>query len=69
MLALSKEVIDDFPVSDPRWAESIPAGQWIQNTNALVGTLVRVKPLSHSWFKLLQIQENVDSRRISHESI
>ena len=27
VLALSKEVIDDFPVSDPRWAESVPAGQ------------------------------------------
>lgn len=27
VLALSKEVIDDFPVSDPRWAESIPAGK------------------------------------------
>lgn len=27
VLALSEEVIDDFPVSDPRWAESIPAGQ------------------------------------------
>ena len=26
VLALSQEVIDDFPASDPRWAESIPAG-------------------------------------------
>ena len=26
VLTLSQELIDDFPVSDPRWAESIPAG-------------------------------------------
>lgn len=26
VLMLSQELIDDFPVSDPRWAESIPAG-------------------------------------------
>ena len=29
VLTLSRELIDDFPVSDPRWAESIPAGQQI----------------------------------------
>lgn len=26
VLTLSQELIDDFPVSDPRWAESIPTG-------------------------------------------
>ena len=25
---LGQEVIDDFPASDPRWAESIPQGQY-----------------------------------------
>ena len=24
---LSQELIDDYPASDPRWAESIPAGK------------------------------------------
>jgi len=25
--ALSQELIDDYPASDPRWAESIPSGR------------------------------------------
>ena len=29
VLTLSQELIDDFPVSDPRWAESIPAGECV----------------------------------------
>ena len=28
VLTLSQQLIDDFPVSDPRWAESIPAGEF-----------------------------------------
>ena len=24
--ALSREIIDDYPASDPRWAESLPLG-------------------------------------------
>jgi hypothetical protein len=27
--SLSEELINDYPASDPRWAESIPAGQYI----------------------------------------
>lgn len=28
VLTLSQQLIDDFPVSDPRWAESVPAGEF-----------------------------------------
>lgn len=27
---VSKEIIDDYPASDPRWAEAIPAGTFMQ---------------------------------------
>lgn len=26
---LSQELIDDYPASDPRWAESVPAGEFV----------------------------------------
>ena len=26
VVSLSEELVDDYPASDPRWAESIPAG-------------------------------------------
>ena len=36
VLTLSQELIDDFPVSDPRWAESIPAGLCVTVNLSLV---------------------------------
>ena len=38
--SVSKEIIDDYPASDPRWAEAIPAGKYLCEFN---GT----HPLSH----------------------
>lgn len=36
VVALSEEIIDDFPVSDPRWAESIPAGGLSASTSLII---------------------------------
>lgn len=36
VLTLSQELIDDFPVSDPRWAESIPAGGISSSTSLII---------------------------------
>lgn len=36
VVALSEEITDDFPVSDPRWAESIPAGGLSASTSLII---------------------------------
>ena len=38
---VSKEIIDDYPASDPRWAEAIPAGKY------LCELVIITDPLSH----------------------
>ncbi|XP_078352494.1 nuclear pore complex protein Nup133-like isoform X2 [Oculina patagonica] len=49
VLALSQEVIDDFPVSDPRWAESIPAGGISSSTSLIILHQLQDKLKAHSF--------------------
>ena len=30
VVGLSQEMLDDFPASDPRWAESLPSGKCVK---------------------------------------
>ena len=49
VLTLSQELIDDFPVSDPRWAESIPAGLCVTVNLSLVKRKNTIDEVFYQW--------------------
>lgn len=49
VLTLSQELIDDFPVSDPRWAESIPSGGISASTSLIILHQLEDKLKAHAF--------------------